>query len=330
MKPKVLHLLDDHRIGGITKATCCLSNSRLSREFEFKLVRSGEAIPVLRAEAPDIVIFHNPSSWRRSLNLAQVKLYARKVIVHEHHYSAEFEKWNVSSLARFRLMLKWSYYLADRVVAVSKAQEDWMRQKTLVSPHKLTVIRQCRMLDRFFEVPQKIIEKPLTLAAYGRFCSQKGFDVLLQAMQLVSDLNIHLLIGGYGEDEAVLKQLAQEQRNIKFCGSIQDVPAFLSACDAVVIPSRWEPWGNVCVEAKAAGKPVLVADVDGLSEQIQGCGILTPPNDPQQLAAAIRSLAALPPETLENWGKAGRESVRNSWESYLEAWDILLKKTLNS
>jgi glycosyltransferase involved in cell wall biosynthesis len=330
MKPKILHLLDDHSVGGVTKTTHCISNSRLSDQFELKLVKSNNVLSVLRAENPDVLVFHNPSSWRRSFCLPLIKRYARKVIIHEHHYSAGFEQYNVSNLIRFHSMLKLSYGLANRVVAISQAQQNWIQQNRLVSPSKVTMIRQCHLLDRFLSIPYKKIQQPLILAAYGRFCDQKGFDILLQAMRTISDLNIQLNLGGYGKDEILLKQLAEGHENIKFWGAIQDVPAFLTAADVVVIPSRWEPWGNVCVEAKAASKPVIASSIDGLSEQVQGCGILVEPDNPQQLAMAIRSMANLSTETLEGWGKAGRDSVERSWEIYLNAWETLLWQVLES
>jgi glycosyltransferase involved in cell wall biosynthesis len=330
MKPKVLQVLDDHNIGGVTQTMRCLSSSRLGDEFEFKLVRSSEVLSVLQKDHSEIVISRNPCSWRRSLNLSLIKLYTKHLIIHEHHYSAGFEAHNVDNLARFRAMLKLSYGLVDQVVAISEGQQRWMQQNHLVSPKKLTLINQCCVCQENFAVPPKILDQPLVLGAYGRFSKQKGFDVLLKAFRLVSDLDLQLNLGGYGEDEALLKQLAQGQPNIKFWGTVQDVPAFLSACDVVVIPSRWEPWGNVCVESKAAGKPVIVSDVDGLSEQVQDCGILVPPDDPQLLADAIRAIAALPPQTLETWGSNGRESVRNAWEMYVSSWELLLRKPLNS
>ncbi|MGV0026059.1 glycosyltransferase family 4 protein [Phormidesmis priestleyi] len=330
MKPKVLQVLDDHSIGGVTQTMRCLANSRLGNEFEFKLVRSRDVLPILQTEHPEIVIFRNPCSWERSLNLALIKLYTKHLIIHEHHYSAGFETHNVENLARFRAMLKLCYGLVDRVVAISEGQQKWMQQNHLVSSKKLTLINQCCVCQKSCTVPSKILHRPLVLGAYGRFSKQKGFDVLLQAFRLVSDLNLQLNLGGYGEDEALLKQLAQGQPNIKFWGTIQDVPAFLSACDVVVIPSRWEPWGNVCVESKASSKPVIVSDVDGLSEQVQDCGILVPPDDPQSLADAIRAIATLPTQSLEIWGNNGRESVQNAWETYVSSWELLLRKTLNS
>ncbi|KAM3097633.1 glycosyltransferase family 4 protein [Phormidesmis sp. 146-12] len=330
MKPKILQVLDDHSIGGVTQTMRCLSQSRLGDEFEFRVVRSHEVLPILQTNHPDIVIFRNPCSWKRSLNLSLIKLYTKHLVIHEHHYSAGFEAHNVENLARFRFMLRLCYGVVDQVVSISEGQQKWMQQNHLVSPKKLTLINQCCVCQKNFTVPSKILNQPFVLGAYGRFSKQKGFDVLLQAFRLVSDLNLQLNLGGYGEDETLLRQLAQGQPNVKFWGTVQDVPAFLSACDVVVIPSRWEPWGNVCVESKAAGKPVIVSDVDGLSEQIQNCGILVSPDDPRSLADAIQTIAALPAETLETWGNNGRESVRDAWEMYVSSWEGLLKKTLNS
>jgi glycosyltransferase involved in cell wall biosynthesis len=330
MKPRVLQVLDDHSIGGITQTMHYLSKSRLGDEFEFKVARSYEVLSILKTTHPEVVIYRNPCSWRGLLNLSLIKLYTKHLLIHEHHYSAGFETHNVENLARFRTMLKLSYGRADRVVAISEGQQTWMQQNHLVAPKKLTLINQCCVCPENFNVLPKVIRQPLVLGAYGRFSKQKGFDVLLQAFHLVSNLNLQLNLGGYGEDENLLKQLAQGQPNIKFWGTVRDVPAFLSACDVVVIPSRWEPWGNVCVESKASSKPVIVSDVDGLSEQVQDCGILVPSNDPQSLADAIHSIATLPSQTLETWGKNGRESVKNSWESYVSSWELLLRETLNS
>lgn len=330
MKPRILHLLNDHSVGGITATIRSLSNSRLNQVFDFKLIKPDKVLSAVRFERPDVVIFHDPSSWQHLLCLALLKIHGRKVIVHEHHYSAGFEQYNVSDPARFRSMLKLAYHLADQVVAVSHAQEIWMQQNRLVFPKKLTMIRQCRILDDFSTLPFKVIQQPLVLAAYGRFCTQKGFDTLLQAIQLISEVDIILHIGGYGEDEALLKQMAQRQKNITFWDAIHDVPAFLSGADIVVIPSRWEPWGNVCTEAKAAGKPIIASDVDGLSEQVQNCGILVTPDDPMQLANAIRSIATLPAQSLKTWGEAGRESVKDCWNTYLNQWETLLWRIIDS
>ncbi len=307
-----------------------ISSSRLGQHFDFQFARSQDLLPLLRTKSVDLVIFRNPSAWHRFNDLALIRLYGSKLIIHEHHYSAGFEQHQVDSIRRFRAMLKSSYRFADQVVAISRSQAHWMQNHDLVAEHKLSVIQQCPALDRFFEVPEKSIRQPLILGAYGRFCPQKGFDLLLQALRLIPDCPVQLYLGGYGPDEPLLRQLAEGQSNLKFWGEVQDVPSFLAACDVVVIPSRWEPWGNVCVEVKASGKPVIAAAVDGLTEQVQNCGLLIPPNDPEALARAIQAIAATSSTQLEQWGKTARVSVQDAWEIYLTQWESLLWKVLAS
>jgi glycosyltransferase involved in cell wall biosynthesis len=326
MKPKVIHLLDDSRIGGITNTLGNLVTSHLAEEFEFIVSAIDARKPIFYGLKADIIIIHYSCNWRKLPNLILLKLLNPEahLIVHEHHYSQGFQQCNVPNPSRFHLMLKLSYSLANQVVAISQAQSKWLQQNCLVSPEKLILIPQCRILKDFLAVTPKLAEPPLVLGAYGRFHAQKGFDVLLKAMKLVSPSAVKLRIGGYGSQESELKQLAQELDNVEFVGQVNDVPAFLQQCDAVAIPSRWEPWGNVCLEAKAAAKPVIASDIDGLSEQINNCGLLVPPENPQALADAIQSLASLSSQELEMLGKQGRDSGKDAWETYLDRWEKLL------
>jgi glycosyltransferase involved in cell wall biosynthesis len=186
------------------------------------------------------------------------------------------------------------------------------------------VITQTTPTQKLLAIPPRQWQHPRTIGAYGRFSQQKGFDILLQAMQQIPDLNVKLRIGGYGENERELRKIAADNQNIEFLGMLKDIPAFLASCDGVVIPSRWEPWGNVCLEVKAAARPVIASSVDGLVEQVTDCGLLVPPGDPQVLAAAIAEFCALPDEQLNIWGENGRQNVKNAWQDYIHAWESLL------
>ena len=117
--------------------------------------------------------------------------------------------------------------------------------------------------------------------------------------------------------------LAKDLPHVKLLGAIGDVPAFLANCDVIIIPSRWEPWGLVCLEAKAAGKPIVMFAVDGLKEQVRDCGLLVTPNDSTKLAEAITSL---PEQPLIKWGKVARQSVINSWDEFLNNWLAFLQE----
>ncbi|MBE9009892.1 glycosyltransferase family 4 protein [Pseudanabaenaceae cyanobacterium LEGE 13415] len=328
MKPKIVHLLDDQSVGGVRRWIETISDSRLNSQFEFQPVRSTELFPVLRSQKVALVICHNPSSWKRSLNLIRTKRQGVKLIIVEHHYCEGFEQINVPSVRRFRAMLKWNYGIVDRVASVSQGQSTWIQKHQLIQSTKLATIPLSTQVDPFLEVPKKQLQKPFILGAYGRFSQQKGFDTLLKAMQQISTTDVQLYLGGFGEDESLLRKLATHLPNVKFWGAVRDVRGFLSACDAIVIPSRWEPGGTVCIEAKAAGKPVIVSDVDGLPEQVQNCGIVVPPNDPTPLATAIETISKMPHERIEAWREAARNSVENAWEHYLAEWETFLWKLL--
>ncbi|MBD2355785.1 glycosyltransferase family 4 protein [Tolypothrix sp. FACHB-123] len=332
MKAKICHILGGQSMGwtgGISATLKSIEMSRLSQKFEFIIAPLADAAAIVKQQRPDAIVVHGASSWRGLLSLWNLKRSA-KLIINEHHYSASFEAFNVSSVARFHGMLKLSYGMCDRVIAVSVGQQQWMQKNKLVSHQRLALIQFARIVDKFLAVPPKprSANQPFVLGAYGRFCHQKGFDILIDAVKQLPDSQIKLQIGGSGTDEAKLKQLAATASNIEFLGRIDDVPAFLGQCDALVIPSRWEPWGNVCLEARAAAKPIIASAVDGLSEQMPNCGLLIPPENSLALAKAIQELAELPALQLAQMGQQGRASACNAWENYLSNWQRLLEELL--
>ena len=332
MKPKIIHLLSDRNVGGVTACTNSLTRSHLADKYDFLLLTPDEALAQMSTLKPDLIIVHDASSWSILPLLRRLRSHG-KVLIHDHHYSKSFEAINVPVKWRFRLVLKLAHAIADYVVAVSHAQGNWMLNNKLVNPQKLSVIQQCRVLEDFLALPVKPLGEKLILGVYGRFSNQKGIDILLEAMQGLRELDIQLLIGGYGENEEQLRQMADDDRRIQFVGKLANVPKFLETCDISVIPSRWEPWGNVCVESKAAAKPVIVTDVDGLTEQVIDCGLIADPTAEslKQAIAQVVHIHKTSPQTLLDWGNNGRESVRGAWERYLTEWDKLSEQlTRNS
>ncbi|NJK49728.1 glycosyltransferase family 4 protein [Candidatus Gracilibacteria bacterium] len=324
MKPKVLHLIGDKRAGGSNRLVKQLVESKLSEDFEFLVLRLEEAKPQLKSIKPDIIIFHYPCAWKYLVDLFLLKR-SSKVFIYDHHYCEGFEREQVPSPFRFHLMLRLAYSLVDGVLSVSQVQRQWAIDRRLVSPEKVKTISPASVVDEMLKIPAKNTDFPLIIGAYGRFARQKGFDLLLKAFALLPPEQFQLHLGGYGPDEETIEELARELPQVKLLGTITDVPAFLASCDAIAIPSRWEPWGLTCLEAKAAGKPVIAAAVDGLCEQVRDCGLLVPANNVEQLADA---LAALPKQNLEAWGKAGRNSVINAWEEFCDRTQAFLEQAI--
>lgn len=114
-----------------------------------------------------------------------------------------------------------------------------------------------------------------TVLFIGRLTEVKGVDVLLKAMQEID--GAQLLIAGDGEQRNALEELTRHLSvNAKFLGQVEAASrdALLAACDTVVIPSRVLPCGRtegtpvVCLEAMAAGLPIIASSVGGLAEVI--------------------------------------------------------------
>ncbi len=146
-------------------------------------------------------------------------------------------------------------------------------------------------------VPRASLDTPddvPLLLALGRLHVNKGFDTLLAALAELPDH--YLWLGGSGPLKAGLGRQAGAlgvAPRVRFLGWREDTPALLAAADAFVCSSRHEPFGNIIIEAWAAGVPVVAAASAGPAALIADgeSGILVPVDDAPALAAAARSLA---------------------------------------
>ena len=325
---KALHLLPPGQTtwgGGIPATLISLAQSPMLQWVSFKQVSLESAVETLQSWRPDVVIWHPACSWRGLHD--QFRLFRIPSILVEHHYCQGFETYQVPAQLRFRTMLRLAYSLFDRVVSVSSGQARWMVDSNLLWSSRLRVIPFSRNLDDLQQLPiSRSPHRPLRLGAFGRFVKQKGFDTLIQAVQLLPQGTVHLRLGGDGVLDAELRGLAAGNPSITFLGAITDLPAFLQDCDAIAIPSLWEPWGNVCLEARAAGLPVIVSSVGGLSEQVDGCGFAVPPASVSELAAAIQHIIALTADERSRLAHKARTSSLNSWDHFCRSWDSLLRE----
>ncbi|GAC1337749.1 MAG: glycosyltransferase [Acetobacteraceae bacterium] len=128
------------------------------------------------------------------------------------------------------------------------------------------------------------------LLALGRLHRNKGFDILIRALPRLP--GAHAVIAGEGPERQALLALARQEGvadRLHLLGWRRDQAALLAACDVLVCPSRWEPLGNVVLEAFSARRPVIAAAAAGPSELIAPgrSGLLVPLEDPAALAEAI-------------------------------------------
>ncbi|MEQ1648629.1 MAG: glycosyltransferase family 4 protein [Hyphomicrobiaceae bacterium] len=324
----VQHLIDDAGLGGVTRYLDTIeARLGLSGSQTRHVVATNFALPP--ALDADVVVVHFTAGLRKLPFLAALRARRgrRPIVLIEHTYTEQFEALNVPSSRRFRGMLRFAYRLADRVVAVSYGQAAWMRSARLVSAQRLAVIPSFTDCEHLATLPltARTDGAPLRLGAYGRYCRQKGFDTLIEAMRYVPAEIATLTLRGFGDEQAQLKALAADLPHVEVGGPITDLKSFLSSVDAIVMPSRWEAFGQVALEARMAGLPVIAHAVDGLSEQIEpqaGLQILS--DEPSVLARAIRDLAQV--TDFLSMRHAARDSALHHGERSLAAWRQLLSE----
>lgn len=130
---------------------------------------------------------------------------------------------------------------------------------------------------------------------FGMLRSQKGQASAIAAVQILRKrgINIKLNLFGEGGDRETLKTTVLKMgisRFVKFHGEVSDAEAHMFAMDLVLIPSLFESFGYVALEAFSLNKPVAAANVGGLTEIIKDreTGLLFEAGNPEKIADSVQ------------------------------------------
>ena len=154
----------------------------------------------------------------------------------------------------------------------------------------------------------------------GRLEKLKGVDVLIDALAQLEDPRVLLLvIGGDEGAQALREELEAQARDVGLAASVrfegavahEQLPSYYSAADVCVVPSYYESFGLVAVEAMACGTPVVASRVGGLVSTVTDgvTGYLIPWRCPEPFAEKLEVLIRNP-ELRANFGRAARRSVQ--------------------
>lgn len=191
-----------------------------------------------------------------------------------------------------RRYLAQSLARADATVAVSQYVGEQLA-RTVGRP-ATDVIPNFIDTDRFVPLTQARRSGPFRLLFVGNFTALKGALLLAPLMaQLGAGFLLHFTSG------VRHLTLPPAAGNMHCLGRITSEPALISAyqsCDAVLVPSLFEGFGYVALEAMACGKPVIASRTAALPEVVkdQVSGLLCAPGDVAQFAQAVRRLAENP------------------------------------
>ncbi len=270
---KTVHLVDDRRMGGVTRFLEQLSELRPNDTLHH--VNRG----TMRAKHYDAgtIVSHLAVSWRTLPMLIALRACNPKArLIHvEHSYCGGFERHRVPVLKRFHTLLRAVYALFDDVIAVSEGQARWMRDTGVIPGRKVIVATPLVDLTPFLAIPNPQPGAGLRYGFVGRLDEQKGLDQIIGGWRKYAPADARFEIFGNGPHHEKLVEMAKGDARITFHGVTDNPAEAYRAFDIALMPSRWEPYGLSCLEAQAAGRPVLVADVDGLPEQVAtGGGIV--------------------------------------------------------
>jgi glycogen(starch) synthase len=205
---------------------------------------------------------------------------------------------------------RWITKRSQRVIACSAYMREQIADIFAVAPGRITVIPNgidpddlprpgaaelARLRGQFAAPEERLV------LLIGRLVYEKGFQLALEAMpRLIAAVpGTRFLVAGSGTHEEELRKQAKElglMEHGTFLGWIGDdvLRSLYGIADLTVVPSIYEPFGLVALEAMASGCPVIVADTGGLREVVphELAGLRFRPRDPAALAeVAIRVLS---------------------------------------
>ncbi len=245
----------------------------------------------------------------------------------------------------------------DRIVAATQAelaQLQWLYQTNV---KKVTIIPPGVDLSRFYPIPPEEAKEFIGVACghhmllfVGRIEPLKGLDVLIEALAIMRQQGTFerycyclAVIGGEPDvtPEVMTKEMTRVQAlceryglsdMVTFLGKRgQDtLPYYYSAAVAVVVPSHYESFGMVALEAMACGTPVVASQVGGLAYLVQDgqTGFTIPTADPQALADRLSLLLNDPELRCRMSDNAHAVACDYGWEKIAERLAALYESLL--
>ena len=252
------------------------------------------------------------------------------------HFHPSWSMWGGSKRKTLRefydtVIGKGTLEAADLITCVSKHERDMLVSEIGLKEDNIKIIYNGINWADWSSVPNKevfrkqyptISEKFVLFA--GRLATNKGLSDLISAMQLIDKKSVDLVITGadMGLGKHLEKEASDKGVTMHRLGHIDDETyrSVLSAAEMLVLPSEYEAFGIVLLEAAAAKTAVIGTNVGGIPEAMSpgNNGLIVEYNDVNNLAKSIAIL--LEDEKMsKEMGNSGREWAKNfSWESIVK------------
>lgn len=313
-KNNILHISRTMDIGGAERIVYQLS-SDLKDEFDSVHVASTGGLWESELSAKGIqhhkildIDSKNPLTVLKLLtSIRQIIKKNEITIVHTHHRMAAFyirllklvhpkliHVYTAHNVFKDKLPLYGFALKNAKSVAVGEAVNKNLKEDVGITDSRV-IYNGVVLKETDDQVDEIISYGGIKLGCIARLSEQKGLTYLLDAMSLLTVKDIRLFIVGDGELRNELENKVKEldlQDSVIFLGYRKDIVECINSFDFCILPSVFEGFGLVAIEAFMNSKTLVATDIPGLNEVVTNKnGILVPAKDPAALASAIDKLA---------------------------------------
>lgn len=246
--------------------------------------------------------------------------WAKRTVVQSRHNHDQFRRQ-----LPVKLLTQFCAAPAKTVIAISQSLADFTRDVEGIPGEKIVCIHYGLDPETVTSVAQpghvraelNLADDVPLVAAVGRLTEQKGWRYLIEAFKQIQAKvpKAHLVFAGDGPARAELEtQAAGLGQAAHFLGWRTDAYNLMADCDVLAVPSLWEGFGLVTLEAMALGKPIVASQVSALPEIVMDgqTGLLVPPAKAEPLAAALTRLLSNPNQARE-MGQRGRARLEKEF-----------------
>lgn len=340
---RILHCIETIASGGVEQTILTLVRGLAKEKFEHKIIctwKGGAVAEALEKKGVELISvgsFKKPFEVRKLKQVVEITREFKPDIIH----GAVFEGMTMASVAGFfyrkakvvleetsdpqnrsrkaNWLLRAYSWRAAAVQAISGEVGEYLAEVTQVDQQKIRVIPNGVQIPEILSKEIKLLlqkqygiaQDDFVVGFVGRlFNNHKRFSDLLEALALIENVHIKLLIIGDGTDRYLLdsgiKRLNLFERVI-YVGYQPKPSVFYKLMNVLCVPSAREGFGLVAAEAMMHGLPVIASRVGGLQNVVQAgeTGFLIPPCTPEAIADKIQFLLNHP-ELRQEMGEKGR------------------------